>query len=125
MSLEEMNILVVEDTAINLKTIVRLLQKKGVQADGVASGKECLALIKEKHFDLIFMDYLMPEMDGVETFRQMQAQEHLCKETPVVMLTAVTDGGAKEEFEEMGFSDYLGKPVLPPNLYAIVEKYCK
>lgn len=124
MAVEGKKVLVVEDTALNQKTLIRLLEKKGIVAEGADNGSICLEKIKTTQYDLIFMDYLMPDMDGVETFQKMQEMEHLCKNTPVIMLTAATDGGNKEEFLAKGFSDFLGKPVLPMNLYAVVEKFC-
>jgi len=87
------------------------------------SGKECLEIIKNRHFDLIFMDYMMPEMDGVETFRNMNNMEHMCKGVHVIMLTANAVEGAMESYMNEGFNDFLSKPIVPDELESLISKY--
>ena len=72
-------------------------------------------------YDLIFLDHMMPELDGVETFSYMQSmQENLCKDTPVIVLTANAIIGAKEQYLKIGFCDYLSKPIDPQLLENLI-----
>ena len=107
-------ILVVDDNTINRKVFIGLLKKTRVQVTEAASGKECLELVKERPFDLIFLDHMMPEMDGVETLqhmKEMSEEENKCSNTPVIILTANAIVGAREEYLRKGFDDYLSKPI--------------
>ncbi|MGN0341489.1 MAG: ATP-binding protein [Roseburia sp.] len=117
-------VLVVDDVEINLKVFKGLLKKTGIQIDTAESGKECLEYAKEKHYDLIFLDHMMPEMDGMETLEQMKLlADSPNKDTPVVMLTANAIRGAKEQYIQAGFSDYLTKPIREEDLQEVLTKY--
>lgn len=110
-------ILVVDDNDINRKVFTNLLKETQVQITDVNSGKACLDVIQKEHFDLIFMDHMMPEMDGVETFQKMQNMTNQkCMDTPVVILTANAMVGAREQYLEQGFVDFLSKPIQPDKL---------
>ena len=116
-------ILVVDDNEINRRVFVGLLKKTKVQITEAASGKVCLELVKQQHFDLIFLDHMMPEMDGVETFQHMKnlsEEENLCHSTPVVILTANAIVGAREEYLRTGFDDYMSKPIDSEKLEAMI-----
>lgn len=104
-------VLVVDDNEFNRKVFRNLLKRTRIQVTDVESGKECLELVKKESFDLIFLDHMMPEMDGVETFQKMQQMKHVCRNTPVIMLTANAIMGAREQYLEYGFDAYLSKPV--------------
>ncbi|MBQ9360750.1 MAG: response regulator [Lachnospiraceae bacterium] len=81
------------------------------------SGKKCLELITKKKYDLIYLDHRMPDMDGLETRRRMEElQGNLNEDTPVIALTANAISGAKEEYLNYGFDDYLSKPVSTKSL---------
>ena len=67
----------------------------------------------------------MPDMDGVMTFGKMKETEHMCKESPVIMLTANAVQGAMEEYLEQGFADFLSKPIIPEKLEKMIIKYLK
>ena len=85
---------------------------------------EALVKIKEKKYDLIFMDHMMPEMDGVETTKEIRNIEiPYCKDVPVVALTANSVYGVREELLQSGFSDYLAKPIDVGLLEAVLNKY--
>ncbi len=106
------HILLVDDNAMNRKVFCKLLKHTQMQIDEADNGFSCLEMVKNKHYDMIFLDHMMPELDGVETFSYMQSmQENLCKDTPVIVLTANTIIGAKEEYLKIGFTDYLSKPI--------------
>ena len=88
------------------------------------SGKECLQLLEEKAFDIIFMDYLMPEMDGIETLHEIRNRDlPLNKQTPVVALTANAIAGAREMYLKEGFTDYLMKPVRGEELERMMKHF--
>lgn len=117
-------VLAIDDNKINLKVIDGLLKKFGVDVACAMSGKEMLEMIKKEHFDLIFLDHMMPGMDGVETLARAKVQENnLCQDIPVVALTANAVEGAKETYLEAGFDDYLCKPVLVNELQDMLVKY--
>ncbi len=108
----EGEILLVDDNRVNRRVFCGLLKQTQIQITDVGSGRECLDHIRQKHYDIIFLDHMMPEMDGMETMRQMEEMEdNLCKETPVIMLTANAIMGAKEKYLEAGFDDFLAKPI--------------
>lgn len=122
-SVEGMRVLVVDDSHTNLVLMQKTLAKFDVIADTVSSGAETLDIIKETKYDAIFLDHMMPEMDGVETFKRMQNMPHANKETPIIMLTANAMSGAMEEYMEMGFSGYLSKPCKPELIKKELAKY--
>lgn len=105
-------ILVVDDTQMNLTVIKSLLKQTKIQIITAESGKETLDLVTKQHFDVIFLDHRMPEMDGIETFEAMKVlPDNLNKDVPVIALTANAISGAREEYMEHGFTDYISKPV--------------
>jgi len=116
-------ILVVDDNAVNRKVLRNLLKETQIQVAEAAGGIECLHLVQENRYDLIFLDHMMPEMDGVETLHHMKAlSEFPCKDTPVVVLTANAVSGAKEAYLSAGFDDFLSKPIVPDKLEAMIQK---
>ncbi len=117
-------ILVVDDVPMNLKVMKGLLRHTGLQIDTAQSGKECIELICRKRYHIIFLDHMMPEMDGIETLHYMKKiNDQLNQDTPVVMLTANAIMGAKEAYLEEGFCDYLSKPIREKELEEMILKY--
>ena len=117
-------ILVVDDNAINRKVFRNLLKQTKVQVDETESGIECLELVKQKRYDIIFLDHMMPEMDGVETLHNMKKMnDYLCKDTPVIALTANAIQGAKEMYLNEGFDEFLSKPIQPETLEKMIKKW--
>lgn len=117
-------ILVVDDVAMNLKVIKGLLKQTGIIVDTASSGAECLELIRDTRYNLIFLDHMMPEMDGLETKVLIDNDDtHANKNTPIIMLTANAIIGAKDEYIDAGFTDYLAKPVKSQELEAMLIKY--
>lgn len=106
-------VLVVDDNAMNRKVFVQLLKETGLIIDTASSGKECLYMIKEQEYDVIFMDHMMPDMDGLETYQRMQTLEgNRSKDAKIVALTANAITGAREMYLDAGFDDYLTKPII-------------
>ncbi|MGN0403545.1 MAG: response regulator [Acetatifactor sp.] len=118
----EAKILVVDDSQMNLKVFHNLLKESQIQVTEADSGKRCLELLREQKFDLIFLDHMMPEMDGIETFHAM-CDNNLCSNTPVIMLTANAILGDRERYLREGFHDFLSKPIIPEKLDKIILKF--
>lgn len=117
-------VLVVDDNLMNRNIIKRLLAKFDVEASCIESGAEALKTVVEIKYDMILLDYMMPGMDGIETFRNMKVLENnLNKDTPIIMLTADTESGSRENFINEGFDDYLAKPIVPNQLKNLLDKY--
>ncbi len=121
---EDARILVVDDTKVNLDVIKNLLKKTRISIDTAESGKEALRLVQENAYDVIFLDHLMPEMDGPETLKRMnELDNNLSSGAPVISLTANALPGAKEEYLEAGFRDYLTKPIRSEKLEDMLFYY--
>lgn len=115
-------ILVVDDNIMNLKVFKGLLKETSIQITEAGSGRECLELLKKQSFDMVFLDHMMPDMDGVETFEEIKKRE-LCRGVPVIMLTANAIVGDKERYLEMGFDDFLSKPIVPGKLDEMIISF--
>lgn len=104
-------VLTVDDEKMNSKIITHIMKDEPrYEIVAAESGKEALKLLEEQSFDLILLDVMMPEMDGMETLRQIRAQQN---HTPVVLMTGDKTLEASTEFAELGCDDYITKPVLP------------
>lgn len=111
-------VLVVDDVAMNQAVVKALLKRTQIQVDVASSGMECLELIKQKRYDCILMDHMMPEMDGVETLEKVREYEQDGPHIPVIALTANALSGQEVFYKEHGFDGYLTKPIQG----AILEK---
>ena len=120
----ELKILIVDDNTMNRKVLCSLLKITQVQIDQAESGAKCIEMVKSNTYDLILLDHMMPEMDGIEALTQMLDQKLLdTAQTPVIALTANAIAGVKEMYLDNGFSDYLSKPVHPKDLYSMIIKH--
>ena len=120
----EAKILVVDDVQMNLKVFAGLLKGTKIQIDTAINGAEALELIQGKRYDVIFLDHMMPVMDGVEAFRRMKKLEKNPNAiTPVVMLTANAVSDARNGYMDEGFSDYMAKPIREEVLLATLKKF--
>lgn len=124
-SAPDAHILVIDDNEMNLKVFQGLLTQTQVHVDVGISGIECLNMIRKQHYDIIFLDHMMPGMDGLETFERIRLEqdEHLCKDVPVIILTANAVFGAREMYLSKGFADYLSKPVTGKILESAIRKF--
>lgn len=119
----EAKILVVDDNAVNRKVLRNLLKETQVQITDAQRGIECLELVQKNHYDLIFLDHMMPEMDGVETLHHIKELPNCpCQDTPIIVLTANAVSGAKEKYLSEGFDDFLSKPIVPEKLENMIKK---
>ena len=120
----EAKILVVDDNQVNRKVFLNLLKELQMEIHEAAGGLACLEMVTKQPYDVIFLDHMMPDLDGVETLKQMRVLENnLCKETPVIALTANALSGAREMYLDIGFSDYLSKPFQPEKLEEMLLQY--
>jgi signal transduction histidine kinase/CheY-like chemotaxis protein/HPt (histidine-containing phosphotransfer) domain-containing protein len=119
-------ILIVDDISTNLKVAEGLMLPYKMQVDLRLSGIEAIEAIKANIYDLVFMDHMMPGMDGIETtkhIREMGSENPYYAKLPIIALTANAVSGTKEMFLSNGFSDFLSKPIDMAKLNAILEKW--
>ncbi|MCL2070104.1 MAG: ATP-binding protein [Treponema sp.] len=113
-------ILVVDDNTINLNVAAGLLRLFKVEADTATSGRQAIQMLRETPFDLVFMDHMMPEMDGVEAAKIIR---EMGLGVPIIALTANVTAGAREEFLAAGMNDLLTKPVKRALLGKVLEDW--
>lgn len=118
----DVRLLVVDDNKINLKVFKGLLKETKMYIAEAESGKSCLDILEKEKFDIIFLDHMMPGLDGIETFRMMR-EKKLCEGIPVIMLTANAIVGDREKYMEEGFDDFLTKPIIPEKLEKMIMHY--
>ena len=123
-SAETARVLVVDDVEMNLRVFQNLLKRNKVCVSLASSGQKCLEMVASTQYDVIFMDHMMPVMDGIETFHKMQELDsNPNKDTPVIMLTANALTGMRGKYLEEGFTDYLSKPVSGEALENMLMRY--
>lgn len=114
-------ILIVDDSKINLKVAETLMKPYNFEMDTAISGYEAIEKVNNKHYDLIFMDIMMPKLNGVETLDKLREKEDFT--TPVVALTADAIEGTDEKYLSVGFNSYLSKPIDRNLLNKVINKY--
>ncbi len=113
----EAKVLVVDDNEINRKVFKNLLKKTKVIISEASDGAECVEMIKKERFDIIFMDHMMPVMDGIQALEKVRNDDgSLCRDVPVIALTANAIVGARDFYLNAGFNDFLSKPINPNKL---------
>lgn len=113
-------VLIVDDNKINIKIASKTIAPYNFQIDESLSGLDCLEKVKTTSYDLIFMDYMMPEMDGIETLKNLKQLENF--NSKVIALTADAVEGAKEKFLNAGFDEYVSKPIDKNFLDSVINK---
>ena len=119
-------VLVVDDIKTNLKVAEGLMMPYKMQIDLCKSGMEAIRAVQSVHYDLVFMDHRMPEMDGVEATQRIRAlgdEELYYKNVPIIALTANAVAGTQEMFLENGFNGFLAKPIDTVKLNSVLEKW--
>lgn len=116
-------ILVVDDNKMNLKVATGLLKMCGIVPDTVSSGMEALDKLREKQYHIVFLDHMMPDMDGIQTLEHIRQDKLISDETKVIILTANAINGAREQYLAAGFDDYLSKPIEMDLLENKLERY--
>ena len=116
-------VLVVDDNAVNLKVAVGLLNLYEIQADTAFSGLNAVEMVRTSNYDLIFMDHMMPEMDGIDTTVAIRGLGKKYTRIPIVALTANAISGVIEMFKAEGLNDFLAKPIEMAKLDGILKKW--
>ena len=116
-------VLVVDDNAVNLKVAVGLMKLYKIQADTASNGMRAVEMVRETDYDIIFMDHMMPEMDGIDTTIAIRSLGEKYTRIPIIALTANAVSGVKEMFKAEGLNDFLPKPIEMAKLDAIVKKW--
>ncbi len=116
-------ILIVEDNSVNLTVAEGLLRPLKMKISAAVSGKEAIRKIEEEHYDLILMDHMMPEMDGVETTRIIRRMYPDYEDVPIIALTANAVSGVKEMFLSEGMNDFVPKPIEIGRLAGVIRKW--
>ena len=104
-------VLVVDDNEMNRKVAKNLMKRNGILPDLAESGEEAIRLMENNRYDVVFLDHMMPKMDGIETLARLREKGSLHKGCAVIALTANATSGARERYIEAGFDDYLSKPI--------------
>lgn len=117
-------ILVVDDTPMNLQVITGLLKRTKMTVETASSGEECIKIFGDRDYDIVFMDYRMPGLDGVETLKKLkEIYPEKAGRIPIIALTASAILGDREKLLEAGFSDYLSKPVNISEMEKMLTKH--
>ena len=118
------HVLVVDDTPVNLTVFESLLSKTKIQIDTAENGDDGIVLFKKNHYDVIFLDHMMPDKDGIETLKEMKEIKGTPNDgTPIVCLTANAISGMREMYINAGFDDYITKPIDPDRLESLLLQY--
>ena len=120
----EADVLVVDDTPVNLTVFSSLLKRTKIRIDTAESGDEAVVKYKNKRYDVIFLDHMMPNKDGIETLAEMRGLKGMPNdETPIICLTANAISGMREMYIKAGFDDYITKPIDSERLEAMLLQY--
>ena len=123
-SFPDAKVLVVDDNKVNVKVLTAFLKHFDIKAESCYSGAEAISLFKEKEYDLIFMDHMMPEMDGIEATQEIRALDvPWNQDTVIIACTANVIKGMEELFMQAGMDDMVSKPVQMDSLTVVLNKY--
>ena len=118
------HILIVDDTPMNLQVFEGLLKHTKMKIDTASGGADCIEMFDETDYDMVFLDYRMPGIDGIETLKEMKLRyPEKCEKTPIISLTASVIAGDREKMIEAGFTDYLSKPVTTESMEDMLRRY--
>ncbi len=121
---KDARILAVDDVQMNQDVFVGLLKETGIQIDCAQNGYQALDLLHKNHYDIVFLDHMMPEMDGVQVLKLLRTDKDCINQyIPAIMLTANALMGSDRKYLEDGFDDYLSKPINPSALENMVLKH--
>ena len=124
------SILLCDDNAINLKVAARIVQQLGYKPDTAGNGHEALEALDRRHYDLVFMDVMMPDMDGLEATRAIRERQKNPEAHPnygsrilVIAMTAHAMQSDRDKCINAGMDDYLAKPIRPADVRGVIEKW--
>ena len=119
----DVHVLIVDDNMVNRKVFVALLKQTQIKITEADSGYNAIEQAASQTFDIIFMDHMMPGMDGVEAMKKIKdMKDGPCANTPIIVLTANAVEGSKEKYLEDGFDGYLSKPIESEKLYDTIRE---
>ena len=113
------NVLIVDDGDVNLRIASKYLEQYNFTISTATNGKDCIEMVKSNHYDIVFLDHMMPDMDGVATIKALIATGY--KLPPIIALTANSYTGLENEYISQGFSGYLQKPIDYRELNKIIN----
>jgi len=120
----EIRVLAVDDMPVNLKVFAGIIKTFKIEPDLATSGPEAIELMKKKSYDIVFMDHMMPGMDGVETLHNIKTEDDIISKNAIfAVLTANISVGAEEMYKAEGFDIYMSKPVNTENIGIILRQY--
>lgn len=120
----EARLLVVDDNAVNRRVFAKLLKATQIRVDEASGGEECLELVRKNAYDLIFLDHMMPDLDGITVLHKMREwEDYPSRSAPVVALTANAVTGAREMYLNEGFEGFLSKPVNPEKMEKLIMEF--
>jgi len=119
----QLRVLVVDDVPVNLIVVEKMLDSLGYLVESACDGIEALEAVKTRHYDIIFMDIQMPEMDGIEATRRIRALDIERSSIPIVAITANTQESDRNACIEVGMNDFITKPFVKKQLVALLERY--
>lgn len=119
----EIHALVVDDNEVNLTVAEGLLEPFNMQLTTVNSGMKALEMVATTAYDIIFMDHMMPEIDGIETTHMIRAYNEKYKEVPIIALTANAVAGSKEMYLKEGLNDFIAKPIELSAMIEVLKKW--
>ena len=121
---DSVEVLVVDDNTINLTVALGFLETHHIKADTATSGKQAIKMMEEKHYDLVFMDHMMPEMDGTEVTRRIRGMRNgWCKTIPIIALSANALAGVRDLFISSGMNDFIAKPIDADELNLVLSRW--
>ncbi len=116
-------VLLVEDNEINQQVALAMLESFGLQVEIVANGRAAVEEVQRRHYDLVFMDIQLPEMDGFEATRRIRAAGH--SRIPIIAMTAHAMTGDRDRSLQAGMNDHLPKPIEPDQLFAMLSRWLR
>lgn len=123
MMASDARVLITDDNEMNLKVVSNFMKLFGIKAFVCSSGEETIKLMRDNTYDILFLDHMMPKMDGIETLEILKKENLIPEQTVVIALTANAVVGAKEQYLSAGFNDYLSKPIEIKALEKMLKKY--
>ena len=116
-------ILVVDDNPVNLKVACGLLRRYEIDADTATNGRQAIEKVQEKDYDIVFMDHMMPEIDGIDATEEIRALGGKYEDIIIIALTANAVGNVRELYISAGMNDFLPKPIERKELNSILQKW--
>lgn len=117
-------VLIVDDSLTIIESIIVILKNENIESDVATSGVEAVEFVKNNKYDMVFLDIMMPKMDGNETLWHFERDRNLLADTtPIIAITSNDYNGARDEYISRGYTDYIPKPITAANIIEILTRY--